>query len=225
MKIFAINPNSTISMTDKIAAAARAAAPGITIEGRTCHDSPAAIETPADDAAAVPHVIRAVLAAEAEGASACIIACFDDPGLTEARAAVSIPVIGIGEAAFHAAALLGKPWSVVTTTATAVPGMERNIAAYGLGGHCVRVRACNIRVLDLEDPASGAQDRVSDEIAIAKAQDGAQAITLGCAGMADLAAALSAKHGLTVIDGVAAATQMAVILAGLTASARRLAPA
>lgn len=216
MKLTVINPNSTVSMTDKIAIAARAAiGPEVEITGVTCHGSPPAIETPDDDAAAVPHVIAAVKAAEAAGADACIIACFDDPGLAEARTAVSIPVVGIGEAAFHAAALLGRPWSVVTTTATAVPGMQKNVIDYGLAANCARVRACNIRVLDLEHPGSGAVEKVSAEIANAIVEDGAGAITLGCAGMADLAAALSAEHGIAVIDGVSVATQLAVILARL----------
>ncbi|MDX2482578.1 MAG: aspartate/glutamate racemase family protein [Pseudodonghicola sp.] len=216
MKLTIINPNSTVSMTEKIVAAARAAVhPDIEIEGRTCHDSPPAIETPEDDAAAVPHVLSAVRAAEAAGAEAAVIACFDDPGLREARAEVSIPVIGIGEAAFHAAALLGRPWSVVTTTATALPGMRKNVTDYGLNANCVQVRACNIRVLDLERAGSGATEKVSAEIASAVSEDGAGTVTLGCAGMADLAADLSTAHGITVIDGVSVAAQMAVILAGL----------
>jgi len=217
MKLVAINPNATVSMTRKIVAAAQAALPpAVRVEGRTCHESPPAIETPQDKAAALPHVVAAAKAAEAEGAAACIIACFDDPGLDEARAAVSIPVVGIGEAAFHAAALLGRPWSIVTTTPEAVPGMRRNLADYGLGGHCANVRACDIRVLDLERPGSGARDRVSAEIAAAVAEDGAGTVALGCAGMADLAAALAAEHGITVIDGIRVAAQLAVILAGLS---------
>ncbi|GHH02521.1 aspartate/glutamate racemase family protein [Pseudodonghicola xiamenensis] len=216
MKLTVINPNSTVSMTEKIATAARAVVgPEVEIIGVTCHDSPPAIETPEDDEAAVPHVIAAVKAAETSGADACIIACFDDPGLAEARAAVSIPVVGIGEAAFHAAALLGRPWSVVTTTATAVPGMQKNVIDYGLEANCAKVRACNIRVLDLEEPGSAARDKVSAEIGTAIAEDGAGTVTLGCAGMADLAASLSAEHGITVIDGVSVATQLAVILARL----------
>ena len=40
MRIVVINPNSTVSMTEKAAAAARNAAPGAIIEGITCHNSP-----------------------------------------------------------------------------------------------------------------------------------------------------------------------------------------
>jgi allantoin racemase len=62
-----------------------------------------------------------------------------------------------------------------------------------------------VPVLALEDPRSDARARIEAEIHAAKREDRAEAIVLGCAGMADLAAALSARHDLPVIDGVAAA--------------------
>jgi allantoin racemase len=70
-------------------------------------------------------------------------------------------------------------------------------------------------VLDLEIPGSAARQRISAEIGMAVAEGEADAIVLGCAGMADLADALSREHGLPVIDGVAAAVKMAEALAAL----------
>src|SRR5438876_376313 len=49
----------------------------------------------------------------------------------------------------------------------------------------------------------------------ALADPGAEAIVLGCAGMADLAAELTARHGLPVVDGVAAAVALAETLVRL----------
>ena len=43
------------------------------------------------------------------------IACFGDPGLDAARETAAAPVLGIAEAAFHAASLLATGFSVVTT--------------------------------------------------------------------------------------------------------------
>ncbi len=93
--------------------------------------------------------------------------------------------------------------------------LEHNLHRYGLASRCGRVRAADVEVLALEDPASGARDRISDEIEAAKRDDRAEAIVLGCAGMADLAGALSAKHGLPVIDGVASAVALVEGLARL----------
>ncbi len=70
-------------------------------------------------------------------------------------------------------------------------------------------------MLALDDPASGARGKLSAEIERAMAQDGAEAIVLGCAGMADLAASLAHEHGLPVIDGVAAAVKLADALVAL----------
>jgi hypothetical protein len=42
-----------------------------------------------------------------------------------------------------------------------------------------------------------------------------EAIVLGCAGMLDLAANLSARHGLPVLDGVACAVKLVEALVGL----------
>jgi allantoin racemase len=61
----------------------------------------------------------------------------------------------------------------------------------------------------LEDPASSARDRISQEIQRALEEDRAEAIVLGCAGMTDLAQALSRQHGVPVLDGVACAVKVA----------------
>lgn len=219
IRLAVINPNSTVSMTEKIAAAARLAAPEAEITGITCHGAPPAIQGPGDGASALPFVLAEVRRAAASGAQACIIACFDDTGLAEARAAVAIPVIGIGEAAFHAAMLLGHRYSVVTTLAVSVPVIELNIRSYGLASHCLAVRASEVPVLELEREGSDARARISAEIATAIRADGASAIVLGCAGMADLAASLAAEHGLPVLDGVAAACAFASALVQIGRSA------
>jgi allantoin racemase len=72
---------------------------------------------------------------------------------------------------------------------------------------CRAVRACEIPVLALEDPASDAFAAIVAESRAAVAEDGAEAIVLGCAGMADLAARMTDAVGVPVIDGVAAATK------------------
>lgn len=215
MRLVVINPNSTVSMTDKAVTAARDAAPGVQVDGITCHRSPPAIQGPEDDAICRPFVLDEVDRAAAGGADAIIIACFDDPALDEARARVKVPVLGIGEAGFHAAMMLGGRFSVVTTLPVAIPTLQENLAHYGMAGACARVRAAGVRVLELEDETSGAVAKVSAEIARAKAEDGIGAVVLGCAGMADLAALLEAEHGLKVVDGVGAAAAFAAALVNL----------
>jgi allantoin racemase len=74
----------------------------------------------------------------------------------------------------------------------------------------------------LEDERSDARARISAEIDIAKREDRCEAIVLGCAGMADLAADLSACHGLPVLDGVACAVKLMETLLSLRLKTSKL---
>jgi len=215
-----VNPNTTAAMSATIAqaaaqAAARAARPATRIRAVESAFGPPSIEGAYDHAFAVPGLIARIREGEAEGAAAHVIACFDDTGLDAARAAAAAPVVGIGEAAFHLATLLAHRFAIVTTLSRSVTVIEDNLARYGLARRCVRVRASDVPVLALDNPASGARARIAAEIARALDEDRAEAIVLGCAGMADLAAALSAELGAPVIDGVAAAVTLAEGLAAL----------
>jgi len=221
-RVFVINPNTTASMTAKVAAAARSvAAPATEIIGRNPSKGPPAIQGREDGEAALPGLFEEIDRAVREGADAVIIACFDDTGLEAARARVRLPVIGIGEAGFHIASLLAPRFSVVTTLSVSVPIIEANIAAYGFGRACARVRASGVAVLALEAADGDAEARVSDEVGRAVAEDRAGAVVLGCAGMADLAQRLAERHGLPVLDGVACAVRLAESLVALRLATSR----
>jgi allantoin racemase len=208
MRLLVANPNTTASMTAKIAAAARrVAAPGTEIVAANPTRGPASIEGFYDEALSVPGLIE--LVAEARDIDAVVIACFDDTGLDAVRCMTSAPVIGIGEAGFHFAAMLSNKFSVVTTLARSVPAIEHNLVRYGLAARCARVRASDIPVLDLERGDGAARARIAAEIRAAIDEDRAEAIVLGCAGMAELAASLAAEFAVPVIDGVAAAVVLA----------------
>jgi allantoin racemase len=214
MRLLVVNPNTTASMTAKIGAAARAAAgQGSEIIAVNPESGPPSIEGYFDEVFAIPGLIAEMR--RAGPVDATIIACFDDTGLDAARSLSLAPVIGIGEAAFHMASLVAGKFSVVTTLSRSVPAIEHNLVRYGLAARCARVRAADVAVLELERPGSPARGRISREIDRAIEEDGAEAIVLGCAGMADLAAELGREHGLPVVDGVAAAVKLAESLVGL----------
>jgi allantoin racemase len=218
-KILIVNPNTTASMTHTIDAAARAvAAPGIEIVAVTSSMGPASIEGFYDEAFAVPGLIRALL--EAPDADAGIIACFDDTGLDAARSVARFPVVGICEAALVTAGQLAKRIAIVTTLPRSIVPLEELVRRYGFADRAL-VTACNVAVLDLEKTGySDAAEKLDAEIALAL-DKGAEAIVLGCAGMADLALTLSQRFGVPVIDGVAAAVKQAEALVGLKLSTSR----
>ena len=216
MRINVVNPNTSVAMTETIAAAARGcAARGTQIVARTSPRGPASIEGHHDEAMAVPGVLEAIRAGEAEGCDAHVVACFGDPGLRAAREVARAPVIGIAEASMHLASLVATHFSIVTTLPRTIVIAEHLALTYGMERICRRVRAIDVAVLDLHDPASGAAERLLVECRRALDEDGSGAIVLGCAGMADLAAGLSATLGVPVIESVSAAVKLAEALVGL----------
>jgi allantoin racemase len=206
MRIRVVNPNTTESMTALIEVTARAVTgPGVTLDAVTPSMGPASIESHYDEALAVPGLLAAIAQGERDGVDGYVVACFGDPGLDAARELAAGPVIGIAEAAMHAATLVGRGFSVVTTL-DRTRGRAWDLAArYAPPGACRGVYACEIPVLDLESDPTVLQ-RVVDLGRLALDRDGSDVIVLGCAGMADLCAAATAELGVPVIDGVAAAT-------------------
>ena len=214
MRLLVVNPNSTASMTEKIGAAARrVAAPGTEIVAVNPARGPASIEGFYDEAQSLAGMLDVIR--RTPGFDAVVIACFDDTGLDAARCLTDRPVVGIGEAAYHMASMISNKFSVVTTLARSVPALEHNLHRYGLINRCARVRSSEVAVLELEQPGSGARARISAEIGRAVAEDRAEAIVLGCAGMTDLADALTAEHGLPVLDGVSCAVGLCEAMVGL----------
>jgi allantoin racemase len=202
-------------MTETIAAAAReAASPGTTISAVTSSMGPASIEGYYDEAFAVPGLLMEVARGERAGAEAAVIACFDDTGLDAARTMASIPVVGICEAALSLASFVAQRFTVVTTLDRSRVPIEHLVQRYGMGGRA-KVRAAEIPVLSLEDLGSNASARLEAEIERALEEDRAEAIVLGCAGMATLAARYQETYGVPVVEGVSAAVRQAETLVAL----------
>ena len=115
----------------------------------------------------------------------------------------------------HVVNMVAGSFSIVSTLGRSAPALEHLVHKYGFERRCRRVRTAGVPVLALEEPGSGAVDRLRAEIAAAVAEDRCEAIVLGCAGMADLNAQLPAEFGLPVIDGVAAAVKLVEAVVGL----------
>ena len=157
---------------------------------------------------ALAGLLRKIKQGEAEGYDGFVIACFDEPGIGACREVATGPVVGICEAAMQAASIVATSFSVVTTLSRSVPIIEEIVLRCGMQHRCRKVRAADIPVLALEDPKSGAREKVRSEILRAVDMDGCEAVILGCAGMADLAKWLTQETKIPVIDGVTAALKV-----------------
>ncbi|TPG34335.1 aspartate/glutamate racemase family protein [Mycolicibacterium hodleri] len=216
MRLLIVNPNTTASMTAAIGAAAHAVArPTTEVVAVNPVHGPASIENYEDETRCLPGLLAEVRRAEAMSNSpdAYVIACFGDPGLEEVRATVDVPVLGIAQAAMHAAALSAGSFSVVTSMSATVPTAWELAKTY-TPRQCLGVHASDIPVLQIDsDPTT--IEPIGDLCEKALAQDGSRAIVLGCAAMAKFAAPLTERLGVPVVDGVVAATLLAEALVTL----------
>jgi len=223
MRIKIINPNTTVTMTEAMAdCARRVAAAGTQIVAASPESGPASIESHYDEMLSVPGLLEEVRRGEDSGCDGYVVACFGDPGLQAARELARGPVIGIAEAAMHAASLLGAGFSVVTTLGR-TRGMAWHLAErYGMQRFCRNVRAVEIPVLALEEDRPGVYDAILGECAKSLAEDDVDVLVLGCAGMAGLADEIGQALGVPVIDGVTVAVKLveALVANGLRTSKR-----
>ena len=179
------------------------------VDAITTHQAPAAIQGPKDGDAAVPGVLDIIANGKFD---AYVIACFDDTGLAEARTITQKPVIGIGQASFHLAALSSERFSVLTTLAVSIPVIAGNIEAQGFGQICDGVYASGVPVLDLETAPDKSCEIISSHLQKMAIENPSNAVILGCAGMTNIWNKLQPDHQITLIDPVAAAAKLIPVL-------------
>ncbi|MBP0495006.1 aspartate/glutamate racemase family protein [Pararoseomonas indoligenes] len=214
MNLLLINPNTSTSVTDRIAGVARAAAaPSTEIRAVTARTGAPYIATRAEAVLGAASVLE-LLADHANGADAVIIGAFADPGLGAARELLRVPVVGMAEAAMLTACMLGRRFAIVTFSVSLEPWYWECVEYNGLARRCAGVFC-------LDEPFSGIDD-VADEKAARLVElcgravaAGADVCILGGAPLAGLAAQVADQVPVPLLDGVAAAVRQAETLAVL----------
>ena len=216
MKLMLLNPNTSSAMTaGMVEAAQRVAAPGTQVIGRQPSFGPLSIESHFDEAFGAAGAAEQMKLAEAEGFDAVVIACFGDPGLDAAREITAAPVLGIAEAAFHAASMLATGFSIVTTMTRTCVIAERLVQRYGFEHACRGIHGTDIPVLALEQCGEDVLAQIETAARAALERDRSGAIVLGCGGMAALCRTLQHRLQVPVVDGVSAAVKFAEALVAL----------
>jgi Asp/Glu/hydantoin racemase len=93
-------------------------------------------------------VIRGAIQAEREGYDAFFMNHFQDVGLYEARAAVKIPVLGLGEATLLHACTIGRKLGLLAINPAFIPAHNDQIARYGLQQRVAGLRAIEANISD-----------------------------------------------------------------------------
>jgi Asp/Glu/hydantoin racemase len=114
-------------------------------------------------------VIVNAVRAEREGYDAFVVGHFQDAGLYEARSAVDIPVLGLGEATMLHACTLAQRIGLVTINTRFIPWFHHQIARYGL-----RERITGVHAMQFEPgqimSAFGDADLTAEVAALFEAQ-------------------------------------------------------
>ncbi len=198
-----LNPNTDQTTTAMMLAIARETLAGAaTIDGITATSgAPIILDEPALATAATE--INRITAELDPVPSGIIIAAFGDPGLAAARARLTIPVIGIAQAAIAEAAHGGRPFAIVTTT----PALDRPLCAK-VADHAASftgIRYTSSGPAGMTDPA-----RLHDELLTActlAVRDGAEAIVIGGGPLAAAARRLQHSVAAVLIQPIPAATR------------------
>ena len=105
-----------------------------------------------------------------------------------------------------AARTLGARFGIVATSNRSKIMHGDAVRHYGMDGFCSGIESCNIGVLDLERKPRQQILGIMQEVAKMLVAKGAEVLTLGCAGMTDMKAAVEEAVGedVQVIDGVVA---------------------
>lgn len=212
-RLLVINPNTSACVTTLLQQHAQATVgEAMTVQSITARFGAAYISSEASYAVASHAVLDAWAAAVAKDGGkpdAVLIGCFGDPGLFAMREGAGVPVGGLAEAAFSAAAWHGR-FAIVTGGERWRPMLSRLAGALGhtqtlAGIHTVAPTGAQL----MADPA-GARQLLAEACRQAAERFQAQAVILGGAGLAGIAADIASQVPVPLIDSVQAGAEWAL---------------
>ena len=210
-RILVINPNTTESVTDRVLASCRQAHPDMQWDGATAAFGAPYIASEYAYAVAA-HAMLDAYAAHYAGHDAVLIACFGDPGLLALREICGVPVVGLAQASFVAAAARG-PFAVVTGGKAWGPMLERFARTHRLDAQLAGIHTVELTGVQI----AAAPEQSIDSLCAAcqmGIQAGAKTIVLGGAALAGMASTLQARLSVPILDNVLVGAQAAAEAAG-----------
>ena len=138
-----------------------------------------------------------------------LIGCFGDPGLMALRENCAVPVTGLAEGAFVAAARHGR-FAIVTGGARWQPILTRLAHSLGFGQQLAGIQTVAPSGAEMARDPAAAQVLLTQACNQAIAEFGAQAVIVGGAGLAGMASRIQPGIKTPLIDSVAAGVQHAL---------------
>ena len=171
------------------------------------------------EAMVTPHIIRAVRAAAKEGFDACVIGCFYDTALADAKEIsgdmiVTAPCI----AACDIASSLANRFGIIVGRQKWVHQMHQTVRQNGYDNRLTRFYPVGLGVADFQKDHDVTADRLISAARTAVEEDGAEALILGCTMEIGFHKILQREVGVPIIDPATAAFERAQYLAHLKAT-------
>lgn len=161
-------------------------------------------------------LLHAVKRAEVDGYDGCVIGCYYDPFLKEAREICERMVVTApAEAAMHIGTTLADTFSTIVVRRKCIPDMRSNVYNHGFERQLASFRSLEIGVHELKKDPERTKNRMREAIHEAIEKDGAEAILLGCTIQLGFFRALQEEFGVPVIDANIAPLKYAEFLCGL----------
>jgi Asp/Glu/hydantoin racemase len=212
-QLLILNPNTSASVSSLLQQHAQAAAgPGVRVRCLTARFGAPYIACEASYAVAGHAALdlwSAALAQDEPAPDAVLIGCFGDPGLLALQEASRAPVTGLAEAAFIEAAALGR-FAIVTGGERWKPMLQRLAQQLGCGDQLAGIYTVAPSGAQLAQDPAAAQALLSQACQRAARDSGANAVILGGAGLAGMAAAMAGAVSVPLIDSVLAGTRQAL---------------
>jgi len=209
--ILVINPNSNEKVTANLRTSLASFRAKANIRCCTLTDGPFGIESDEDIRAVVPQIIDRI-AADRE-ADAFVIACYSDPGLVQCREQFDAPVFGMQESAIREAARDDRPFGVLALSDQSIARHLPYVESLGFAEQLVAELPLGISVdQSANDPET--LEKIVENGRRLIDDFGAQAIVLGCAGMAALREPAEQALVAPVIEPAQAAVGIAIEAAG-----------
>jgi allantoin racemase len=222
VRILVVNPNTTTSMTEAIAATAREyASAGTEIVPLTPLFGADGIDCNFESLLSAVAVMDRVATYD-QPYDAVVMAGFGEHGREGLQEITDVPVIDIAESSAHVALMLGRSYSVVTTLDRSVGSIEDRLLTAGLSARCASVRSTGMSTMELDRNPAAAIEAIVGQARQAVEADRAEVICLGCGGMAGLDTAITEAVGVPVVDPVAAGIRMAEAVVGLRLSTSKV---
>jgi allantoin racemase len=215
MRILVLNPNTSETVTARLASAAKeAAAAGTIIATVTATRGVPYIATRAE--AQIGGAIALEMLAELHrDHDAAIIAAFGDPGLLGCWELFDIPVVGMAEASMLTACMLGRRFVIVTFARALGPWYVECVDMHGLTGRCAGIRMLDDPFESIGDVQDEKETLLAELAKQSALETEADVVILAGAPLAGLAARIKDRVPVPIVDQMAAAVKQAEALVTL----------